>query len=153
MKTEAKKPDRTLVVVLSIIAALVIVSLVVVFSRGEPELLDASTPEGVVQRYTAAVIDGDESAAAEYLTEDTLEDCEKLERPTTENIRVTLVSTTERAESADVKVSIVTSYEGGPFGSSEYEEQGVFDLVKVDDEWLIDTTPWPLTICTNTAVK
>src|SRR5450830_1551295 len=49
------KPDRTLVVVLIVIAALVVVALVVVFSRRTPKLLDASTPAGVVQRYSATV--------------------------------------------------------------------------------------------------
>lgn len=150
----SSRPDRTLLVILSVIGVLVIVALAVVFSRGEPELLDESTPAGVVQRYSSAVIEGDESAALEYLTDEAQRDCEKFENASTDNVRVTLVSTTEREDSADVKVSIVTSYEGGgPFDSSEYETEEVFDLVKADGGWLIDRTPWPLTVCTNTAVK
>ena len=151
MNASAAKPDRTLMVILSIIAALVIVSLVVVFSRGEPKLLDRSTPEGVVQRYAAAVIEGDESAAVAYLTQSARGRCDKLARTATDNVRVTLVSTTKRAASADVKVSIITSFsDSGPFGASEGEAEDVFDLVKVDGQWQIDTVPWQLNVCLET---
>ena len=69
MDTQRTSHDRTLVFLLSAIGALVILALVVVFTRGEPEQLDPSTPEGVVQTYTRLVIDGDELGAAEYLTD------------------------------------------------------------------------------------
>lgn len=148
------RPDRTLLIILSVIGVLIIVSLSVVFSRGAPRLLDASTPAGVVQRYSAAVIAGDEAAALQYVTAEAQDGCDKFENPSTDNVRVTLVSTTEREDSADVKVSIVTSFQGGgPFDSAGYETQEVFDLVKSDGRWLINRTPWPLTVCTNTAVK
>ena len=53
-----------------------------------------------------------------------------------------------------MNVFIVTTYEdGGPFGPSENEVKENFNLEKVDGQWLISTTPWSLTICTNTAVK
>ncbi|WP_167045891.1 hypothetical protein [Salinibacterium sp. ZJ454] len=160
MSTEVPPPaaeakpgrDRSLIVILSIIGALVVIALVVVFSRGEPELLDASTPEGVVQRYSAAVIAGDEAEAMTYLTAGSREGCDQFERPVTDDIRVTLVSTTERDESADVRVTIVTSFDSGPFGGSEYEVDEVFDLVKQNGDWLVDTAPWQLTICPNTEV-
>lgn len=153
MDAPARKPDRTLIVILGVIAALVIVALVVVFTRGEPESLDESTPEGVVQRYSAAVIEGDEAAAEEYLVPELTDPCERIETAPVDGMRVTLVSTTEREESADVKVLIVTSYEGGLFGSSDYEEEGVFDLVAADGGWLIESAPWPLTICNPVTVK
>ena len=153
MDASAAKPNRTLVVILSVIASLVIVSLVVVFSRGEPESLDPSTPEGVVQRYAVAVIGGDEIAAAAYLTEGALSRCEKdFAGGTPGDIRITLLSTEERASSADVRVSIVTTYEGGLFGPSESTTEDVFDLVTVDGEWRIDNAPWDLTICSNVKV-
>ncbi|MBM7502642.1 hypothetical protein ACFPER_04120 [Agromyces aurantiacus] len=150
----APRPDRTLLVILGIIVALVIVALVVVFSRGEPELLDESTPEGVVQRYSAAVIDGDEQAAKEYLVAEVADDCVRIEPATGADLRVTLVDTEEREDSADVRVLLTISYGGGgPFGSDEYQEDGVFDLVRDGGEWRIETAPWPLTICQPTGVQ
>ncbi|MGO4105736.1 hypothetical protein AB4Y63_17465 [Leifsonia sp. YAF41] len=139
--------DRTLVVILSVIAALVIIALAVVFSRGTPQNLDAATPQGVVQRYAAAVIAGDESAAQQFLTPAVRATCDRFENVYTDDLRVVLVDTAERADSADVKVSLVTSYSGGLFGPSEYESADEFGLTKIGDEWLIEKTPWELTIC------
>jgi hypothetical protein len=153
MDAAAGKPNRILVIILAIIAVLVVAALAVVFSRGEPALLDESTPQGVVQRYSAAVIDGDETVATAYLTETARTQCVDFQRALTDNLRVTLVSTTERASSADVRVLIVVSNGGGPFGNSEYETEDAFDLVKMDGKWLIGSAPWQLRVCANRAVK
>jgi len=153
MDAAAGKPNRTLVIILAIIAVLVVAALAVVFSRGAPALLDESTPQGVVQRYSAAVIDGDETAAMAYLTETARTQCVDFQRASTDNLRVTLVATAERASSADVRVLIVVSNGGGPFGNSEYETEDVFDLVKMDGKWLIVSSPWQLRVCANRAVK
>ncbi|HKH09463.1 MAG TPA: hypothetical protein VKA62_10985 [Agromyces sp.] len=153
MQEPAAKPDRTLIVILAVVGVLIVVALIVVFTRGEPQLLDDSTPEGVVQRYSAAVIDGDEAAAVEYLVPELGDPCGRIEVGAVDDIRVTLVETTEREASADVEVLIVTTYEGGLLGASEYEEEGVFDLVRDTGGWLIESTPWPLTICDPGTVK
>lgn len=147
------RPNRTLIVILSVIGALVVVALVVVFTRGAPELLDQSAPEGVVQRYSAAVIDGDEAAAIEYLVPALGDDCRHIESGFSEDMRVTHVSTTQRDDSADVRVLIATTYDGGPFDSSTYEEEGEFDLVRDGESWLIETAPWQLTVCEPVAVR
>ena len=62
------RPDRTLLAIMVAIAVMVIVALAVVLTRGEPAPLAESTPAGVVQRYAAAVIAGDEASASAYLT-------------------------------------------------------------------------------------
>lgn len=147
------RPDRTLLAILAAIAVLVIVALIVVFTRGEPAPVDEATPAGVVQRYSAAAIAGDEAAAAAYLTDAVRDRCNTVERMPGDNLRVTLVSTTERPASADVKVLITVSEGGGPFGSAEYQIEDVFDLVKTGDKWLIASAPWQLTVCPNPAVK
>lgn len=153
MESTAAKPDRTLIVILGVIGALVIVALIVVFTAGEPEPLDESTPEGVVQRYSTAVIEGDEDAALEYLVPELGDPCERTGIGPVDDVRVTLVSTTERDDTADVNVLIVTSYDGGVFGSSEYEEEAVFDLVAADGGWLIESAPWSLAICAPKVVQ
>jgi hypothetical protein len=134
-------------VILAVVVGLVVIALVVVFSRGEPASLDESTPEGVVQRYSAAVIDGDEAEAKRYLESDLADDCVPLETAPVDRMRVTLVTTTERNDTADVEVLISWSYDEGPFGGSGVEEAGTFDLIRVDDGWRIENAPWPLTIC------
>lgn len=136
---------RNLIILLSVIAVLVIVSLVVVFTRGEAELLDESTPEGVVQRYSMAVVDGDDEAAADFLSDRARDDCGTIESPTTSDLRVTLISTDIRDDSADVRVQI-SRHEGGAFGS-EYSYEEDFRLVQDGGDWLIESVPWELTVC------
>lgn len=147
MNPPTAKPDRTLLVILGVIVVLVVVALVVVFSRGTPAPLDEDTPEGVVQRYTSAVLERDTATAGRYVTDAAYLDCAEGGRQSVGNIRMTLVSTTEREESAYVTVSMVTTYESGPFGVSDYEAEGVFDLIKEDGAWLITSAPWELTLC------
>ncbi|TFD88800.1 hypothetical protein E3T61_11470 [Cryobacterium lactosi] len=142
--------DPALLVVVGLIALLVAVALIVVFTRGEPAQLDPDTPGGVVQRYSAAVLDGDETVAAGYLSAAALTGCDRttaVDPSATDDIRITLVETTERDASADVQVLIVTTYGSGPFGSSEYESEEAFDLVKVDGDWLVNEAPWQLAVC------
>lgn len=140
------RPDRTLVVIVSVIVVLVVASVAVVLTRGEPELLDASTPAGVVQRYAAAVIEGDDAEAAGYLTEAALELCTEYQRGPEEDLRVSLSETDVFGETADVAVTITTTYGSGPFGVSEYQEGATFELMFVDGAWKIATAPWQLTI-------
>ena len=149
-----RRPDRTLLGILAAIAVIVVIALIVVFTRGAPAPVDEATPAGVVQRYSAAVIAGDEAAAAAYLTDAAKNRCSTdMGRTMGDNLRVTLVSTTERPDSADVRVLITVSEGGGPFGSAEYQIEDDFDLVKTGDKWLIDRAPWQLTVCRNAAVK
>jgi hypothetical protein len=148
-KPAAGKPDRILIAILSAIALLVVVALAVVFTRGAPAALDASTPQGVVQRYSTAVIDGDTATANSYLTEAAKSVCRGYYESGPRPVRVVLISTTERADSAQVRVSLVSSGGGGPFGPSEHEMEDRFALVKSGGSWLIEQAPYQLVSCTG----
>ena len=69
MSDAARKPDRILFVLIGVVSLLVVVALAVVFTRGDPAALDEASPAGVVQRYSKAVIDGDNATADSYLTD------------------------------------------------------------------------------------
>lgn len=153
MNDAARKPDRILLVLLGVIALLVVVALAVVFSRGEPEPLDEASPAGVVQRYSNAVIEGDIATADTYLTDTARTICRGAYPGEPRPARVVLVSTSEREQSATVRVSIVTSQQDGPFGPSEYEMEDVFSLVKDAGNWKISQAPYPLMACSGTPVK
>jgi hypothetical protein len=153
MNAAKGKPDRILIAILSAIALLVVVALAVVFTRGGPAPLDESTPQGVVQRYSTAVIDGDTATATSFLTEGARSLCSGFRDSGPLPTRVVLISTTERDSSALVRVSVVNSGSGGPFGPSEYEMEDRFSLVKTDGKWLIDQAPYQLLSCTGTSVK
>lgn len=153
MTDAARKPDRIILVLLGIIGLLVVVALAVVFSRGDPAPLDEASPAGVVQGYSTAVIDGDIATAETYLSDSAREACRGSFSGEPRPARVVLVSTTERDQSATVRVSIVNSSQGGPFGPSEYEMEDVFTLVKADGNWKISQVPYPLMACSGMPVK
>ena len=149
----ARRPDRVLLALVGVVVVLVVVALAVVFTRGEPAALDEASPAGVVQRYSKALIDGDAATAASYLTENAKSRCRGAYVSEPAPARVVLVSTTERTDSATVRVSIVRSSQGGPFGPSEYEVEDAFSLLRVNGKWLIDQPPYPLVDCTVAPVK
>ncbi len=145
-----RPPDRTnraLVVVLAVIAAIVLVALAVIMFRGGPTELDPASPEGVVQQYSEAVIDGDEPAGMEMLSKRLVTNCAKMGIWTGNGIRVTLLSSAQRETSATVSVLIRISYGGDPFGPSESESRQSFELVKEQGEWKIDKAPFELALC------
>ena len=141
-----KKARRPLIALMAGVAVVVVVALIAVFARGGPVEYAEDTPEGVVQRYSQAVIDGDTQTALRYLAPDLADDCER-QQPGTDDLRVTLVETTEREDSARVEVIVATVYESGPFGTNEYRSEEAFDLVRVGGQWYVDAAPWQLMIC------
>ena len=143
---QPRQPRWPLIALLAGILVVVVIALVAVFARGGPTLFDADTPEGVVQRYSQAVIDGDTATAKTYLVPEVAESCTKVPA-SSDDYRLTLLDTTERDQTARVEVLLATVYGSGPLGTNEYEYEESFDLVKDGDGWLIEVAPWELTIC------
>lgn len=151
MAGERKGPDRVLITVLAVIAVLVVGSLAIVLLRGQPQQLDPKSPAGVVQRYAAAVVDSDQAEAQQYLSQRALANCAggyySGAIGASNDLRITLGSETVRDSTATVVVGITRSGGAGPLGSGEYTEDGVFQLVKADGTWYIDSAPYSLLAC------
>ena len=148
MDNSPAKPDRTLLAIAVVIAVLVVVAITVVFTRGASPTLDPGTPEGVVQQYTAAVLDGDRQAAAELLSPSWLETCGGMgSGVAAADLRITVINTRIHDGSATVTVSVSSGYSGGPFGSSGYEYEDAFQLDRDGAGWLIASMPWELSVC------
>lgn len=149
MQPDAARPDRTLITILSVIAVIVIVALVVVFTRGAPADVDPSTPEGVVQSYTRAVISNDRDAALGMLAADIRDNCDRAEPNNIRNLRMSVISTTAKANSAVVEVTIAHNTGGGLFGDSSYSNDASFTMVREDGAWKVEYTPWEFMLCFN----
>lgn len=148
MQQSSSKPDRTLVGILALIAVLVVVALVVVFTRGMPEPLEPGTPERTVQDYTTAVMAGDREVASDLLSPRWKDECDPVGYGAeTADARITVVKTRTDDNTATVTVSIATGLNGGPFGGSGYEYEDDFELDRDGDGWLIASAPWELAIC------
>ncbi len=145
--TEQSRRSRGLMIALGAgIALVVIIALIAVFARSGPVEYAADTPEGVVQRYSQAVVERDYETAESYLIPEIAEDCRRMPNDVVD-VRVTLLDTAERDTTATVEVGIAASYGGGLFGSSTYDYEDVFALRNDDGDWLIVSTPWELAVC------
>lgn len=150
----AARSGKQVLILLCVIVLLVLVSLVVVLTRGASKPLDAHSPAGVVQGYVTAVVSGDEDTAREFLTDVDDKRCDGYESVAPErNIRVALVRTTQHETTADVVVSISYSNVSGPFGSPEYANEESFELDLVAGAWRISSAPWPLLVCADEGLK
>lgn len=150
MKQESVRPDRTLIAILSIIGAIVVIALVVVFTRGGPADVDPATPEGVVQSYSRAMVDSDYTAARALLASRLLDDCDRAEPSTVQGLRMTVISSKADGDRAVVRVSMERG--SGEFGGSGYTSEEVFIMVSESGQWKIETVPWDLTLCYNQGI-
>ena len=130
------------------------IALIAVFARGGPTQLDADTPEGVVQRYSQAVVDGDVPTALTYLVPEVADVVRTACRRAPMTCRLTLLETTERDDTARVRGA---RRHGVRIGSvrrrTSTRAKGSFDLVKVGGDWLIETAPWQLAVCEDSGVS
>ena len=152
MTDTARRSRMLLLALAAAVVLVVVIALIAVFARGGAAQLDPDTPEGVVQRYSQAVVDGDIEAALTYLAPEIAESCERVSR-NGDDLRITLVETTERESTARVEVLVATVYGSGPLGAEEYESEEVFDLVRVGGDWLIRTAPWQLAVCAESGAR
>ena len=147
MQPAAVRPDRTLIVMLSVIVAIVLIAVIVVLTRGGPTQFDPATPEGVVQKYTNAVVDSDYPTALGLLTSATRKNCERADPRTPQSFSMTVDSTSIDGDRAVVRVSVEQGT-GGMYGGSSYITDDKFVLVN-EDGWRVERAPWDLMMCFN----
>lgn len=152
MSEDVRRSRILSIVLLAVIGLVVAAALIAVLVRPGPTPFDADTPEGVVQRYAQAVSEGDAEEALSYLLPEIADDCERASLGT-DDLRLTLVGTTERGDTARVRVIVTTIYGSGPLGPSEFQSEETFTLARDGGEWFVDTSPWQFVVCYNEGVR
>lgn len=109
---------------------------------------DVGTPEGTVQAYLRAVAGGDATTAYGFYSTDLQDSCEITNlrdslRLGTEDFRATLRDVTERADTVEVRVSLMQTYGSGPFDRGESVSEQVFVLTAEGGGWRLVEAPWP----------
>ncbi len=137
--------NRILAVI--VIAALVLSAVAALVSSFREEVkYSTSSPEGVVQMYLTAIIEGKNDQAASYFATDSECDASDIDRAyVSETLRVNLVSTSIDGNSAYVKID-ANSGASGPFDDG-YTESHTYRLSKESGRWLLEGIPWPLWDC------
>lgn len=135
--------NRSLVVAAIGLVVLVIAAVAAVVGTGSVADLDPESPEGVVQRYVQAILDGDDDTALALLV-DPERDCFERER---DDFRMTLAGVEIDGDRAEVEVSITRGGGDPPFDGYPYATEDVFDLRRIDEDWRISEAPWQFQIC------
>ena len=127
--------------VLPVVGVVAVLALVLIGLNREPEQYDPDSPEGVVQSYIAALVEGDFETAASFWAEG---DClpNSIE-PTggAPDISASLVNVDHEGEDATVVIAITDNTTDPLNGIYEFQEW--FTLVNGDDGWKIRQLAWP----------
>ena len=125
---------------------MVTISLVFLTGGKQVALLAEDTPQGVVQRYLMAIYQGDFQKAFGYLYFDPSQKATTFEDwlgmvgvpPYNQSEwKANLGKSTQNSDHANVEIIIDTLHPGGPFGNSQYTQRIIFQLVKIQGNWLI----------------
>lgn len=109
---------------------------------------DRGSPEGVVQAYVSAVLDGDSVAAAAQLAPGSTCSATDLDRARLpQGTQVDLVGSELRGDRALVRVAVTPDPGLTPF--EPQPDQLTFRLTRTAAGWRIDGVPWPLGTCTG----
>jgi hypothetical protein len=115
----------------------------------EPVLLDPQTPEGTVQAYVQAVLDGEWNDARSHLAEDLEAECTAIDFRRSwvpDSLTATLDDVRVDGDGAEVVIRLRTAAEPDPFGG-RYEATETFDLIREGTTWRLTGQPWPVYDC------
>lgn len=117
-----------------------------------PAALPPDSPEGAVQGYVQAVLDGDDETAAEYFSAELTRTCSPPDfrdaRPVDPSLTVTLEEVRRRGDQVEVEVRLRELSGDPPFDAYESSYTERFLLVEEDGAWKLDgESPWPIHFC------
>lgn len=137
--------NRILAIVVIASLLLIALSSILTVTRDEKSF-SSSTPEGVIQLYLKALIDGKNDQAASYFISNSECDAADIDRAyVSETLRVNLVTSSIEGDSAYVKIDANTGA-SGPFDDG-YTESHTYRLSREGGNWRIEGIPWPLWDC------
>jgi hypothetical protein len=145
--SDAGQRNLPLLITMGAVALVVLVSLIVIFTRGAATQLDPASPEGVTQRFAQAVLDDDLVAARALLTPELAKTCTPEIAQADRGVSVSLLRSEISGDEATVYAEIVIPSGSGLFGPNDYVNRVTFGLEKTDGVWGISDAPWQFVIC------
>lgn len=139
--------NRVLALLVGAVVLLAILAGVVVGRRTSPDL-NPHTPEGAVQAYLKAVIDGNYPVAAKLLSPSSgcsAADVSSVYAPGT--AQIVLDHTAVTGDHAVVTVDVTEGSGDDPFGSSGYSHTERITVQRDGGVWKITGSPWLLPSC------
>lgn len=142
--------NRSSTVLATLVGAVVILAVAagLVVANREPQALDPTSPEGVVQAYLEAVIDGDVDEAFALVSP--AAGCDVSDVATgylPESVRVVVLETEVDGDEAVVRVKVTENPGNGLFEDSGYAHEERISLRRTDGTWQIEASSWLLFGC------
>lgn len=130
-----------------IVFTILLAAAAALLSASKPKVqYSVNSPEGVVQRYLEAVIDGRNERAAEFFASNSSCGAADIDRSwIPESLRINLAESDIEGNQAFIELAIDIS-SGGPF-DDYYTETHNFRLIRESEGWRILGIPWPLYNC------
>lgn len=140
-----RSSNRILAVIVGFTLILAAVAALLSSSR-EVKELSPTSPEGVVQLFLKAVIEGKNEDAAGYFSASSTCDASDIDRSwMPETVRVNLADQEITGDKAFIEINVDIS-SGGPF-DDYYVEKHNYRLARESGVWRILGIPWPLYSC------
>ena len=146
MTGSAQRRANSVLALIAAVALLLIAVSLFVSSNREATKYAADTPEGVVQLYLKAIIEGKHDQAANYFVAGSECDASDIDRAyVSDTLRVNLVSSEIDGNSAYVKIE--ANLDSGTLFESGYNESHTYRLTREKTNWRLTGIPWPLWDC------
>lgn len=142
------RPTAVLATLLGAVVVLAVAAGLVVANREAPAL-DPTSPEGVVQAYLEAVIDGDVDGAFALLSPTAgcdISDVGTAYLP--ESVRVVVLQTDVDGDEAVVRVEVTENPGNGLFEGSGFKHDERISLRRTGGTWQVEASSWLLFGCT-----
>ena len=115
----------------------------------QPAVLDPASPDGTVQAYVQAVLDGDWDRARSHVDDGLAARCTVLDFRHSwvpDGLTAVLADVRLDDDCAEVEVRLRTTAQPGLFDTG-YRTTETFDLVRTGTTWHITGQPWPVYDC------
>ena len=142
------RSTQLLIAVGASVLVIVVISVAVAVIAGDEQDFPAGSAEGAVQRYLRAIDDRDAQTAVAFFSDDLTARCDmepfrsSLRRGSNTDFRATLLDTTARGDTTEVRVRLTEYYGDGPFDRSESRYDQVFVLEQSAEGWRFTEPPW-----------
>ena len=138
-------PNKILLLVFGTVIVLTLI-VVIISSRKGIEKWEPTTPQGVVQAYLTALINGDTDKAFVHLDPESKCDLQDLDRSyIAERIRISLSKSQIVGDRASITVTAEVPT-GDPF-SNFMTESHTLRLAQTEGNWKLIGVPWPMYDC------
>jgi len=143
------RSTQLLIAVGASVLVIVVISVVVAMIAGDEQDFPAGSPERAVQRYLRAIEDRDTDAAIALFSDDLTARCDleplrtNLRQGYNTDFRATLLDTTDRGDTTEVRVRLTEYYGDDPFNRGESRRDQLFVLEQSAEGWRFTEPPWP----------